>query len=145
MYYGQQCLACPNCTQFGTCVDTTSGDGTCECQQGYQGATCSDLSPVSLANPSGETAAGVQVRVQGNFLDKATSVVLKAQGFMAGSQWTCAIVSATTDLLDCALPELPRHGSYTLTLYVDPKKQFVATRPLLSLFYTVFKQFPMGQ
>ncbi|XP_041639647.1 stabilin-1 isoform X2 [Cheilinus undulatus] len=49
-YYGHECYKCPGdvgnwCSNHGTCLDGTFGNGECRCYEGFHGTACEDCEP----------------------------------------------------------------------------------------------------
>uniref|UniRef100_UPI0037E9B06F stabilin-1 n=1 Tax=Semicossyphus pulcher TaxID=241346 RepID=UPI0037E9B06F len=49
-YYGHECFKCPGevgswCSNHGSCLDGTYGNGECRCYEGFHGTACEDCEP----------------------------------------------------------------------------------------------------
>ena len=52
-FYGEACVACPDCGLNGVCRDGSDGEGTCDCETGHVGDLCELCDAGFVALPDG--------------------------------------------------------------------------------------------
>ena len=52
-FFGEACVACPDCGLHGACRDGQDADGTCDCETGYSGDLCDACQAGFVALPDG--------------------------------------------------------------------------------------------